>query len=449
QAEAVAIPENVEELVDFLKSNRHPITIAGAGTGVTASRIPSSGTIISLERLNPIGEIESSTIDVGPAARLADLESRLQTTSYFYPPNPTEMLAFIGGTIATNASGPRSYKYGATRDYVLELELVLADGRRVTLPRGHKISKPLVFDDGSAAHFPAVQYRSPSCKNAAGYYVQPEMDWVDLFIGSDGTLGIVVRAKLKLLPRPFDFVSGIVFFADEESSWRLVDRVRSSRRGNVSPCSIEYFDRFSLKRLKRKYDAIPNRAQAALFMEQDVASKKNYDPLLEEWYDFLNQEGVLLDDSWFAQSQKDIRRFQEFRHAVPLMINEENSRLGRVKIGTDMAVGNERFMDMMRYYRERLTDGGLDYVAFGHIGDNHLHINLLPGKEETERARRVCQTLIDQILKWNGTISAEHGIGKLKKEYFRQMVGEQALEELKRIKKTLDPRWLLGVGNIL
>lgn len=451
KASAVIIPENIGELIAFLQTHpRHspqPITIAGAGTGVTASRIPSSGIVLSLERFNQIGEIEDASITVGPAVRLAELETKLGATPYFYPPNPTEMSAFIGGTIATNASGSRSYKFGATRNYILELELVLADGRIITLPRGKKITSPLEFADGSSIFFPEVRYRSPLCKNAAGYYVQSGMDWIDLFTGSDGTLAIVTQAKLKLLPRPLDFISGVLFFSEEELCWQLVEAIRSQTSGDIAPCSLEYFDRFSLERLRKKYGTIPDCAQAALFFEEDVM--KDYDTALETWYEFLNGEEVLLDDSWFAQNSKNIRHFQEFRHDLPLMLNEENSRQSRQKIGTDMAVGNKHFMDMMVFYRDCLSRSEIDYVIFGHIGDNHLHINLLPKKEEMDRARDTCQTLVDQILKWNGTISAEHGVGKLKKEYFLQMVGRQALGELKQIKKSIDPGQLLGVGNIL
>ena len=130
------------------------------------------------------------------------------------------------------------------------------------------------------------------------------------------------------------------------------------------------------------------------------------------------------------------------------MINEENSRLGRVKMGTDMAVGDAYFMDMMKFYRDQLTASGLDYVVFGHIGDNHLHINLLPDAEQTALAHNVYGTLVDRILQWGGTISAEHGVGKLKKEYYRKMVGDSALTELKAIKKSLDPQGRLGIGNL-
>jgi len=445
KADEVVIPETTAELIDFLKANKRPITVAGAGTGLTASRIPVSGVVVSMERFNAIGVLEDSAVTVGAAVRLADLETHLQST--FYPPNPTEMRAFIGGTIATNASGPRSYKFGATRDYILQLELVLADGRLVNLSRGQTIDAPLQCADGSAVHFPKVSYRSPLCKNAAGYYVQPGMDWIDLIVGSDGTLAIITQAKLKLLPRPADFISGVLFFNEEESCWRLVESVRAGKRDSIRPCALEYFDQHSLQRLKPKYSAIPENARAALFFEQDVLGKKDYDPLLTAWSEFLEDEAVA--DTWFAQSRKDIEHFHRFRHDLPLILNEENSKLGRVKIGTDMAVEDKHFMAMMRFYRDQLGDCGLDYVMFGHIGDNHLHINLLPGETEVDRAHATYRTLVNQILKWHGTISAEHGIGKLKKEYFKQMAGQQALRDLTQIKKSIDPAGLLGVGNIL
>jgi len=449
-ADEVIIPETTGELVEFLQTNRHPVTVAGAGTGLTASRIPKTGVIVSLEKFNEIGEIDNASIDVGPAVSLANLQNYLQETSaYYYPPNPTETLASFGGMAATNASGSRSYKMGVTRDYVLEADIILVNGKTVNLARGKSISGPLKLDDGTEVIFPDIRYSSPRCKNAAGYYVQPGMDWLDLFIGSDGTLGLFTRIRLKLLPRPDDFISGILFFDREESCWELVEKLRSINGTKFSPCSLEYFDKFSLDKLKKNHANIPAEAQAALFFEQDVIKKENYDSILEAWFEFLTGEDVSTDDSWFARNEKDVQRFHEFRHDIPVLINEENSRLGRVKIGTDMAVPDKYFMDMMRFYRDELSVSGLEFVIFGHLGDNHLHINLLPKPEEMDRAKAVYGILVNQILKWGGTVSAEHGVGKLKKSYFAKMVGRQALKDLRKIKHAFDPEDRLGAGNIL
>ena len=204
-----------------------------------------------------------------------------------------------------------------------------------------------------------------------------------------------------------------------------------------------------MDKLRDKYPNIPDRGRAALFFEQDVPKKEDYDPLLETWYQYLSDREVLLDDSWFAETSKDVQMFQEFRHHIPVLINEENSRLGRIKIGTDMAVPDKYFLPMMHFYNERLSRSGLHYVIFGHLGDNHLHINLLPEKNQVQKAGDVHEELVQQILEWEGTVSAEHGIGKLKKEYFARMVGERSLEELRQIKKVLDPDGILGQGNII
>ena len=448
-AEEVIIPESSGELADFLKTETRPVTVAGAGTGLTASRIPSEGIIVSLEKLNKIDLKDEGFVQVGAATTLNELQSFLKTTDWFYPPNPTETWASLGGTLATNASGSRSYKYGVTRDYVEEIELILVDGRKTILKRGLKICEPLSFDDGSSVFFPEISYQSPNCKNAAGYYIRPEMDWLDLFIGSDGTLGIFTNIVLRLEKSPYDFVSGILFFEKESLCWELIPKIRSLKGTKIDPCSLEYFDQNSLKRLMSKHPNIPSNSNAALFFEQAVFDRSDYDLAMENWYEFLSKENVMLDDSWFAQEAKDIQKFHEFRHDIPIIINEENSRAGRVKLGTDMAVPDDHFLEMMRFYQNTLEENDVDYVMFGHLGDNHLHINLLPESSRMEKAKVVYDQIADQILKWRGTVSAEHGIGKLKKKYFAKMVGAEGLSDLKKIKYCLDPKNHLGAGNIL
>ena len=447
-ADKVIIPESFDELITFLKTNQKPVTIAGAGTGMTASRIPESGLIISLEKFNELGIPNNGFIDVGPATTLAKLQSHLATTKYFYPPNPTEPLASIGGTLSTNASGSRSYKYGVTRDYVLEADIVLSNGSFTSLSRGWSINDPLIFSDGRKIIFPNISYQSPKCKNAAGYHVRPEMDWLDLFIGSDGTLCIFTRIRLKVLPRPESFIAGILFFSKEEECWELVSSIKQSDAKFIDPCSLEYFDKYSLARLREKFNNIPSRARAALFFENAINNQEDHENILDAWFNYLSEKNVLLKDSWIAQSPKDLIRFQDFRHAIPTLINEENSRLGRVKIGTDMAVSDKHFMDLMFFYQRELSRSKLDFVIFGHLGDNHLHINLLPKPDEIKKAHELYEILVEQVIKWEGTVSAEHGIGKLKKNYFLKMIGDVALNDLLKIKRAIDPRNILGIGNL-
>ncbi len=446
-ASLLIIPETKEEIIKFLKENNEPVTIAGAGTGLTAGRVPPSGVILSMERLNQIENAVENKLTAGPGVRLKTIEQKLVGSGYFYPPNPTEQLAFLGGSIATNASGSRTYKFGATRNYIEKLQLALVDGKTVELSRGHTINEPLIFNDGTKFEFPKIKYRSPNCKNAAGYYVQDNMDWIDLFIGSEGTLAIILEITLKLLKSPDEFLSGVLFFEEERHCWNLVEDIRENSTSSIAPCSLEYFDQYSLERLRKKYSKVPSNVKAALFFEQDIFGES--EAILEAWFDFLESKEVLSDNSWFAQNEKDSRFFHEFRHAIPLILNEENSREGRVKMGTDMAVENKYFLELMNFYQETLTRKKVPYAAFGHIGDNHLHINFLPNKDQIPLARATYQELVEKILEWNGTISAEHGIGKLKKPYFDQMVGANSMKELKLIKSIFDPDFKLNPGNLI
>ncbi len=448
-AEAVVIPESIPELMSFLKQNKQPITLSGARTGLTASGVPLSGLVLSLEKFNSMtGPDASGKLECGPAVRIREIQQHLEGTGWFYPPNPTETLASLGGTVATNASGSRSYKWGATRDYVEELDIALIDGRRATVRRGQSTRDPLVLDDGSQIEFPNVKYESPVCKNAAGFFVRPGMDWLDLFVGSDGTLCLVTRIQLKLLPAPAQFLSGILFFDTEEACWQIVQALRNSEDERVQACALEYFDRYSLERLRGEFPNIPGSALSALFFEQDVSKMELMDEFLECWYEFLDSRDVDLDSSWFSQTPADLEKFHEFRHRVPLIINEENSRNGRVKLGTDMAVPDEHLIDLMEFYRETLDEGGVPFVIFGHIGDNHLHINLLPPEGQLENAKGLYEKMVARVLEWGGTVSAEHGIGKLKRGYYSKMVGKEGLADLAVIKRCFDPRGLLGQNNL-
>ncbi len=445
-ADEVLIPENAEELITALKIESRPVTLSGAGTGLTASRIPSMGIIISLEKFKEIEPVKKGEIWVGPAVTLSELQDHLKNTAWFYPPNPTETNASIGGTLATNASGSRSYKFGVTRDFVNAVDFALVDGRRVLVKRGQKISTPLRLDDGSEISFPSITYSSPNCKNTAGYYVQPDMDWLDLLIGSDGTLGVFIKICLRLISKPDEFLSGVLFFEKEKYCWDLIPEIRSDSL--VFPCSLEYFDRFSLEMLREKYPNIPSKANAALFFEEDVAEAGNYDFTLGKWLTFLDKKNILLDESWFAQNEKDIETFHEFRHQIPSLVNERNSRAKREKIGTDMAVSDPHFLEMMGFYENVLSGQGIPYVIFGHIGDNHLHINLLPDSTQLKQASSLYDQLASKIIAWKGTVSAEHGIGKKKRKYFYDMVGQENINDLEKIKKTFDTQGKLGRGNI-
>jgi len=467
-ASRVVFPESAADVAEILakaNSNRTPVTVSGAGTGTVGGRVPFGGVVLATNKLNQL-KIESAKCQAQAGVRLSDLQTEVNAQALFYPPDPTERSCFIGGTIATNASGARTFKYGATRNYVQALKVVLASGDIADLRRGRlfaekngKISIPLSSGRAIDAQLPT--YSMPRVrKHASGYFVAPGMDLIDLFIGSEGTLGVIVEAELKLLPKPAGVLSGVVFFDNEENLLAFVSeaRERSLECRGVSPTggegaaidarAIEYFDSESLGFLGQKYDTIPAQATGAIFFEQETTPATE-DSLMSEWLVLVEKHHALADDSWFATNEADQAKLREFRHALPVLMNEWFARYGQRKVSTDMAVPDEAFAGMLRFYQDSLRGGDLRYTIFGHIGDNHVHVNILPrNDEEAVRAWEIYHRFIRRAVDVGGTISAEHGIGKLKRDYLVDLYDAQHLREMAALKRSFDPAGILGRGNM-
>ena len=212
--------------------------------------------------------------------------------------------------------------------------------------------------------------------------------------------------------------------------------------------ALEYFDRESLAFLRQKYDKIPAAATGALFFEQEIKASSE-DNVMSEWLSLLEKHEALIDESWFAVNEADQAKLREFRHALPVLMNEWFARYNQRKISTDMSVPDDQFAGMLAFYESLLKPSELRYTIFGHIGDNHVHVNILPRNDaEAERGREIYWKFVRQAVKVGGTISAEHGIGKLKREYLRELYGEEHLQEMAALKKAFDPAGILGRGNI-
>ena len=186
----------------------------------------------------------------------------------------------------------------------------------------------------------------------------------------------------------------------------------------------------------------------AIFFEQETKSETE-DAVFEAWNDLLEKHNAAIDQSWFATNEQDQEKMREFRHALPVSVNEFIARHQQRKVGTDMAVPDEKFAGFLRYYKDILGTSGLDYVIFGHIGDCHLHANLLPKNDaEAEQARHIYGRCVAEAVMLGGCVSAEHGIGKLKRKYLNVMMGERYLNEMAEIKRAFDPKRILGKGNM-
>ena len=406
------------------------MTVAGAGTGVTGARVPLGGWVLSLEKLARV-EVYPGYAVAGPGASLEDLQAAARRAGQFYPPDPTETTASIGGAIATNASGARSFKYGATRRWVEGLRVALADGRVKEFERGQAVD----FDPGEVPR-PAVT------KNTTGYPLRPGMDWVDLFVGSEGTLGVTTEARLRLLPLPAALLAGVIFFAADEEALDAVDSWRTA-----GPRMLEYFDAPSLDLLRAPFPEIPAAARAALLIERELQSEEDLE--VDAWVDRIEQSQALADVSWVALSAADRERFRRFRHALPELVNETVRRAGALKMNTDYSVPISRNREMLAWYRRQLErEFPGRYVIFGHIGDAHLHVNLLTAPDERERAAALLTEFAVHAVALGGAVSAEHGLGKRKAHLLKLQYGPRDIEAMRAVKGRLDPRGILGRGTL-
>jgi len=390
---------------------------------------------------------------------LSDLEKAVKEKNLFYPPDPTEKSCFIGGNVATNASGARTFKYGSTRDYILELEIVLPNGELLKLKRNDIFAKDFLLTlktkVGKTIKLELPDYKMPSTKNAAGYFCKKNMDAVDLFIGSEGTLGIVTKIKLKLLPLPLNEISCILFFNSEESSLQFLTEAIyesfQSRKLNspdtIDATALELFDCNSLNFLKNDFSNIPADAKAAIWFEQQYNNDE--EDLLEKWINlFLKYEGKE-DEAWFAITEKDKEQIINFRHTISVNVNEYISKNNFRKLGTDAAVPDDKFIDFYYAIKSEVEKEKLDYVVYGHAGNSHLHFNMLPKtEEEFEKGKLLYKSICNKAIKLGGTFSAEHGVGKSKRDYLVEMYGKENVNKMRLLKKTLDPNYILGVGNI-
>jgi FAD/FMN-containing dehydrogenase len=433
EAEQVFTPIDAYEVSSVMREANalnQPITVSGAGTGVTGGRVPHGGWILSVEKLT-FTDVGSGFATCGAGVLLRDLQTAATPSRQYYAPDPTEWGASLGGTISTNASGSRSFMYGDTRRHVRALQVILASGEKLRLRRGDKPP----FD------LPVIS-APKSTKNTAGYFLRPDMDYLDLFIGSEGTLGIIVEAEVTLMRMPRELFTGVVFFSSDELALDAVEEWRGVRGLRM----LEYLDAASLDLLRPRVKEIPKDARAAILIEQEVNDGEDAE---NAWLTRL-EKGKALESSWFATSAADREKFRKFRHAVPEAVNDVVRRKGLTKMGSDFAVPIKRNADMLRVYREALDkEFPGQYVIFGHIGDAHLHANILPATpEEWVRAKALMVEFAKQAVAMGGTVSAEHGLGKRKKDLLPLQFSQAEIDMMLAVKKRLDPKNLLGRGTL-
>jgi FAD/FMN-containing dehydrogenase len=433
--DAVARPANEREVSDVVA------WCAGRGTGVTAQGLRSStvasplafgGVALSLEKMDRIISIDPALrrAVVEPGLNLGLFKKEVKRAGLFFPPDPTsENECTVGGAVMTNASGARSYKYGATRPWVHAMRLVLGDGTVSELRR------------------------SRTTKNTVGYF--GFQNPIDLMVGSEGTLGILTRVELELLAAPPGFVAGMAFFRDLATALSFVKAADLSRREHrvVRPRCLELFDDGSLDLIRPAAAAlaIPGDARAAIYFEQET--DRASDSTLEAWLQLIEAEKGISDDTIVAASESQEEELRRLRHALPATMNEQGRMArnnGGLKIGTDWAVPLEK-VDVMIEEATRIAreEFGGFLIRYGHIGNGHPHFNMLaPDPESLERARRAAHLMCLKAVELGGTVTAEHGVGKIKREYVRHQYPSWVIDAMRAVKRTVDPKGILAPGNI-
>lgn len=498
----VFFPTTTEEVATILTeaSNQNiEVTVSGAGTGLTGGRVAKKGWVLSTEKLRNVKPVQNEKpknwtetetnlkftvnvieksnsppeIRVPVSMRLRTLQKLVKSLGYFYPPDTTEWSSFIGGNVATNASGARTFKYGSTRAYVEELVVVLSNGLIIRLTRDQKTDDTYSWSIKNSENKEQVRvhvdksFPNPKVsKNAVGFPIYDQMPLLELFIGTEGIFGVVTEIVLRLLHFPTNIFSLISYFQTFDQAINFVKIAQKQKIEKLEPIpmSVEFFDKKALQLVKKSNPQIPENAAAAVYLEQDVVDKKNIDKFLEFWLEQLEKVGYI--DSWAETDERGIERHKAFRHSLPESVHNVIKKNKVSKVGTDFAVpSNEfsKFLDMLREngklyeeyqeHKRRFTPDEISYVIYGHIGNDHLHMNFLPrDQEELHKAEEMYLNMAKEVVKMGGTISAEHGVGKKHYDghpYIWYMIGDEGINELKKVKLMLDPANILNRGNIL
>ncbi|MDP2921507.1 MAG: FAD-linked oxidase C-terminal domain-containing protein, partial [Candidatus Omnitrophota bacterium] len=331
--------------------------------------------------------------------------------------------------------------------FIKRLKLLLSTGDTLDLKRGDIfIKKGSDFNlklKNRELKIKIPDYSMPNIKTAAGYYIKDNMDLVDLFIGHEGTLAVILEADISLGKKPEEVMSFFSFFPAEDNA---LDFVKDAKK--YQALSLEYMDSHALELLAVKYPNIPKSAKGLIYFEQDY-EKKSEATVIDSWTKLLEKHNALTEDSYFADSDKERAKLRELRHALPDSVNDIVKKNKMPKVGTDIAVPEAGFKEMMEFYKEKLLSSKIDYVIFGHIGENHMHVNMLPKtEEEFKKSRMVYMEFVKKAVGMGGTVSAEHGIGKLKHQFLEAMYGKDNLKQMAALKKSLDPSCILGLDNI-
>ena len=415
--EAVVFARNQQQIIQLVKLCRHyriPITSRGSGTGTTGATVPiAGGIILSFERMNSILHIDAANrlIIAEPGVTNQAIQDAAAAHGFFWPPDPTSSaVCTIGGNLAYNSAGPRAVKYGSTRDNVLGLTVVT--GKAELLKTGVKTTKGVV-----------------------GY------DLTRLLIGSEGTLGIITEATLKLTPLAEDKRTLQISYDSIHSAAQAVSAIMAQP---VTPCALEFIDKHSIEMIRDYSSAhLPHHAGAMLMVELD-GSKSYLEEGIESIISAAKNSGCLEINT--ARSEQEKKALWDTRKALSPALR----KIAPKKINEDVVVPVSRIPELIEHLEHLSQKYNIPIVNFGHAGNGNIHVNLLTDPDDAQLQIKVqdcLQEVFQLVLSLEGTLSGEHGIGLVKKEYVGKELDEMNLSYMRAIKKQFDPDNILNPGK--
>jgi len=416
--DCVVFPESTDEVAAVVKvCAKHgiPVTPRGAGTGYTGAAVPANGgVVIVFTRMRRVLTINKEALyaEVEPGIVNHEFGRILAKEGLFYPPDPASLKSStIGGNVMTGAGGPSAVKYGVTRDYVMGLTVVLADGS--------------VLDTGTK-----------TAKGVVGY------DLTRLMVGSEGTLGIVCKIRLKILPMPETVVTATAVFASCKEAISASCAILGSR---LIPRTLEYIDRTAIRCVEEYLNAgLPVNAGAMLLMETDGEEKAARGEM-KRIESICIMEGA--SNFAIAQTGAEAEKQWELRRSISASLK----RIRPTKINEDVTVPRNRIAELIEKLDEISDKTGLPIINFGHAGDGNIHVNVMTDKnneKEYELAMKTVEEILDITLELGGTLSGEHGIGVVKMPYIVREIGERGVAIGKSVKKAFDPQNILNPNKV-
>jgi glycolate dehydrogenase FAD-linked subunit len=414
----VLFPNSTAEVADSVRvaaQEKLPVVTRGSGTGLSGGSVPVEGCVVlCLVQMDRVLELDSRnlTIQVQPGVITQKIDQEAATTGLFYPPDPgSQNISTIGGNVAENSGGLRGLKYGVTRDYVMGLEVVLADGQ--------------------------VAWLGNKCvKDVAGYNLR------DLFIGSEGTLGIVTEILLKLLPRPDSRKTLLASFRTLEEAAETVSAIIAAK---IIPCTLEFLDQQTIRAVEDfAHAGLPTDAAALLLMETDgpeeVVARE------AEAMDQIAREHAAIAVEVARDPEEAARLMSARRSALSAL-----ARIRPTTILEDVTVPRSCLATMIAHVAQTAEKYRLQIGTFGHMGDGNLHPTFLTderNRDEMARVEEALAEIVSKTLELGGTVTGEHGVGLAKKGYLKQQLGDSSYAMLKMVKATFDPNGLLNPGKI-